>query len=295
MRYDVVEPTQTRRNSRNSFRRLRSINSIQAIVYLGLTVGALATLLPFLWMTLAAFKPQHEITALPPVWFSAEPTLDNFVRVLTKVDFARYFLNSLVATFSICAVVLLTSSFVGFVFAKYEFPGRDVIFVGILAAMMIPQPITLLPRYQLMVWFGLLNSLSALIVPAMYNAFGIFLMRQFMHTIPNEMLDAARVDGASEFYIFARIILPLSKPALAALAILEFIWTWDAFIWPLLVFNSKDRFTLPVGLATFQDEFVTDYGALMAGSLLAIIPMLVVYLVLQRYFVAGIALTGQKG
>jgi multiple sugar transport system permease protein len=120
-------------------------------------------------------------------------------------------------------------------------------------------------------------------------------MRQFMHTIPDELLDAARIDGASELRIYAQIILPLSRPALAALGILEFIWSWDAFIWPLLVMNSKEKFTLPVGLATFSEEFVTDYGALMAGAVIAVIPMLIVYLLLQRYFVAGIALTGQKG
>lgn len=275
--------------------RRRRPSAGQLAAYLGLSLGALATLLPFLWMLLAAFKPQREIIALPPQWLTANPTLENLTRVWTRVNFARYFVNSLVAAVLITLIVVLTSSFVGYVFAKYRFRGRDALFIAILAAMMIPWPITLLPRYQLMVWSGLINTLGALVVPALFNSFGIFMMRQFMHGIPNELIDAARIDGASEFRIYAQVVLPLTRPALAALGILEFIWSWDAFIWPLLVLNSKSKFTLPIGLATFNQEFTTDFGALMAGSLIAVIPMFVVYVALQRYFVAGIALTGQKG
>jgi multiple sugar transport system permease protein len=276
-------------------RRPPRLSRAQILVYAGLSLAALVTLLPFVWMILAAFKPQADIIALPPVWFSANPTTENIVRVWTRINFARYFLNSVIATASITAVILITSTFVGYVFAKFQFRGRDVLFIGVLAAMMIPWPITLLPRYQLMAWSGLLNTFGALIIPALYNAFGIFMMRQFMHGIPNELIDAARIDGAGEMRIFAQIIVPLSKPAIAALGILEFIWSWDAFIWPLWVINSKNLFTLPVGLATFNDEFTTDYGALMAGAVIAVIPMFLVYIALQRYFVAGIALTGQKG
>ncbi|HEY8598165.1 MAG TPA: carbohydrate ABC transporter permease [Thermomicrobiales bacterium] len=146
-----------------------------------------------------------------------------------------------------------------------------------------------------MVWSGLIDTLGALLIPALYNSFGIFMMRQFMHGIPNELIDAARIDGASELRIYAQVVLPLTRPALAALGILEFIWSWDAFIWPLLVLNTRSKFTLPIGLANFNQEFGTDFGALMAGSVIAVIPMFVVYVALQRYFVAGIALTGQKG
>jgi multiple sugar transport system permease protein len=276
-------------------RRARRLSGGQILVYVGLSLAALVTLLPFVWMILAAFKPQSDIIALPPVWLSPNPTVENIVRVWTRINFARYFLNSVIATAAITAVILITSTFVGYVFAKFHFRGRDVLFIGVLAAMMIPWPITLLPRYQLIAWSGLLNTYGALIIPALYNAFGIFMMRQFMHGIPNELIDAARIDGAGEMRIFAQIVVPLSKPAIAALGIMEFMWSWDAFIGPLLVINSKNLFTLPVGLATFNDEFTTDYGALMAGAVIAVIPMFLVYVTLQRYFVAGIALTGQKG
>lgn len=271
------------------------LSGTHAAAYATLTLGATATFVPFLWMLLAAFKPQKEIIAFPPALLPAQPTLENVLRVWTRVQFARYFANSLLVAMALTLIVLLTSAFVGYVLAKYRFPGREVLFICVLAAMMIPWPITILPRYQLMVWTGLINTLWALIVPGLFNSFGIFMMRQFMHGIPDELLDAARIDGASELRIFGQIVLPLTRPALAALAILEFIWSWESFIWPLLVLNSKSRFTLPIGLASFNQEFTSDFGALMGGALIAVLPMLVVYLLLQRYFVAGIALTGQKG
>lgn len=291
----MVAPVAELRRPGPGRRRLGRIRPGHAVAYALLTLGAAVTLGPFLWMVLAAFKPQAEIIAFPPALLPRQWTAENVLRVWTRVQFARYFANSLAASLAITLAVLVTSSFTGYVFAKFRFRGRDALFVCVLAAMMIPWPVTLLPRYQLMVWFGLLNTIWALVVPALYNSFGIFMMRQFMHGIPDELLDAARIDGASELRIWAQIVLPLARPALAALAILEFIWTWDSFIWPLLVLNSKARFTLPIGLATFNQEFTSDFGALMGGAIIAVLPMLLVYVLLQRYFVAGIALTGQKG
>ncbi len=265
------------------------------VAYVFLTLGAITTLLPFLFMLTSAFKPAHEVIAYPPVWITANPTLENIERVWTKINFARFFMNSLIIATAVTVIVLATSSLVGYVLAKFEFWGRNVFFIAVLMTMMIPWPITLLPRYQLMVWFGLINTFGALIVPAFYNSFGIFMMRQFMHSIPNELIDAARIDGASEPRIFTQIVLPLAGPALAALGILEFLWSWDAFIWPLLVLNKKDMYTLPIGLATFITDQFADYPALMGGAIITVIPIFIVYIALQRYFVAGIALTGLKG
>jgi multiple sugar transport system permease protein len=265
------------------------------ISYAILTLGAVAVLLPFLWMLTSAFKPAEQVIAYPPVWIPAPPTLDNVVRAWTKINFARYFVNSMLVATTIMLAVITTSSLSGYVFAKFEFRGRDALFIAILAVMMVPWPITLIPRYQLMVWTGLLNTYGAVIFPDLFSAFGIFLMRQFMLTIPNELIDAGRIDGASEPRIFVQIVLPLARPALAALAILQFIWSWDSFIWPLLVLNKPEMFTLPLGLAAFTTEYYVDYPALMGGAIISVLPVFAIYVTLQRQFVAGIAMTGLKG
>jgi multiple sugar transport system permease protein len=265
------------------------------LTYAFLTVGAVVMVAPFVWMVSSAFKQPHEILAVPPVWWSAEPTFDNFVKVWTKVSFARYFVNSLYIATAVTAIVLMTSSLVGYVLAKFDFWGRNVIFTGVLATMMIPWPVLLIPSYQMVFWLGLLNTHWALILPAMFNAFGIFMMRQFMHSIPDELLDAARIDGASEPLIYARIVAPLLGPALGALGIFEFLWQWNSFLWPLIVLNKQDRFTLPIGLNMFTGEFYNDTPAIMAGASIAVVPVLLVFLLLQRHIIAGVALTGLKG
>jgi multiple sugar transport system permease protein len=264
-------------------------------MYAVLTVGALVMIAPFLWMVSSAFKQPHEILAVPPVWWPAEPTFDNLVKVWTKVNFARYFLNSLYIATTVTAIILATSSLAGYVLAKFDFWGRDVIFTGVLATMMIPWPVLLIPSYQMVFWLGLLNTHWALILPAMFNAFGIFMMRQFMHSIPDELLDAARIDGASEPLIYARIVVPLLGPALGALGIFEFLWQWNSFLWPLIVLNKQDKFTLPIGLNQFTGEYYNDTPAIMAGASIAVVPVLIVFLLLQRHIIAGVALTGLKG
>jgi multiple sugar transport system permease protein len=290
-----VPTTSTEQRGAVSRPTLRRIRWGSVMVYLLLFIGSIFTILPFFWMLSSAFKLPQEVIRYPPVWIPANPTMQSILYVWERMNFARSFMNSVFVSVTVTVLVLFTSSITGYVLAKYDFRGRNAIFIGILATMMIPWPITLIPNYQLMVWFKMLNSYWALIVPGLYSAFGIFLMRQFMHSVPNELIDAGRIDGASEPRIFAQIVLPLLKPALAALAIFVFQWNWDSFIWPLIVLNNQRLYTLPVALGTFQSDNVTDYASIMAGASITVLPMVVVYLLFQRYFVAGIAMTGLKG
>jgi multiple sugar transport system permease protein len=265
-----------------------------AIIQVILWVGVVVMVFPFVWMVLSAFKHPDEIIAYPPIWIPRDPSLDLLRRIWTEIDFSRYFTNSLLQATSVTLMVLFTSAFVGYVLAKFEFWGRNALFLMILATMMIPWPVLLIPQYLIASKLGLINSMWALIIPGVYSSFGIFLMRQFMHSIPDELLDAARIDGASEPGIFAKIVLPLTGPALAALGIFTFMWNWDSFIWPLVVLSSQKLYTLPLGLATFTNQYWTDYAAVNAGAFISVIPVLIVFLLLQRYFIQGIALTGMK-
>jgi len=273
----------------------RRLSVADALAYLLLAIGSVVAIAPFCWMLTSAFKLPQEVVTYPPVWIPSQPSLRSVIYVWDKMHFARSFANSVFVAGVCTTAVLATSSLTGYVLAKYAFRGRDLLFVSILATMMIPWPVTLIPNYQLMVWFGMLNSYWALIVPGLYSSFGIFLMRQFMHSIPSDLIDAGRIDGASEPRIFAQIVLPLTTPALAALGIFVFQWNWDSFIWPLIVLNNQRLYTLPVALGTFQSDNVIDYSSIMAGASITVLPVLLVYFLLQRYFIAGIALTGIKG
>ena len=196
---------------------------------------------------------------------------------------------------AVTALVLLTSSMAGYVFARLPFPGRDALFWLVLSLMMIPFTVSIIPLYGLMARLGWLNTYWALILPVACEPFGIFLMRQFMHSIPGDLLDAARIDGAGEFGIFFRVVLPLSTAALGALAIFVFLAQWDSFLWPLIVIDEPSRYTLPLGLAQFRGRFGTDVGGTAAGAMAAVLPVLLVYALAQKQFVEGIAFTGMKG
>jgi ABC-type glycerol-3-phosphate transport system permease component len=275
--------------------RVRRFDWLQIPLYLFLSIGAFISFVPFFWMITSAFKLPQEVTAFPPVWIPMNPTLENIRTIWTQLDFARYFANSLVLSVIPTLLILLTSSLIGYVLAKFAFWGRDAFFLAILATMMIPYPVTLIPRYQMMSWFGWLDTYWALIVPGLFSSFGIFLVRQYMHSVPDELLDAGRIDGASELRIFFQLVLPLAVPVLSALGIFHFMWAWDSFLWPFLVLNTQNKFPLPVALATFTSEYITDYASTMAGAAISVAPVLIVYLFLQRYFVAGVAMTGMKG
>ncbi|MFI6697556.1 carbohydrate ABC transporter permease [Streptomyces sp. NPDC050509] len=278
-----------------SGRRPRSVKRV--LVYALLTLGLLVVSAPFLWMALSAFKTPGELTASPPVWIPTEWTLDNFRDLLDKLDLPLHFMNSVIVAVLVTVSNLVFCSMLGYALAKLNFAGRDKIFGLVLGALMVPGNLMLLPLFVLMSKMRLIDSYAALVLPFAAGAFGVFLMRQFMQSIPDELLEAARMDGAGEWYIFWRIVMPLVKPALATLSIFTFLGSWNNFVWPLIATNDPGKYTLPVALATFAtdpNKAGGSNGMLMAGSFLIVLPVLVVFIALQRHFTQGIATAGMK-
>ncbi len=275
----------------------KKFNWQRLLLWIFLGLGAIFMVAPFYWTIITSFKSPAEVSQFPPTWWPADPTLEHWIG-LTELrfgSFAMFFRNSVFVSFTVTALVLLTSTMCGYVFAKHKFVGRDALFIGILAMMMIPFNISIIPLYAMMVDFGWTNSYWPLIIPSLYSPFGIFLMRQFIQSIPDELLDAARIDGASEFGIFFRIVIPLSTAALSALAIFTFIAQWDDFLWPLVIIDEARLYTIPLALSRFRGRTTMDVGGLAAASMVAVIPVLIVYLFAQRRFIEGIAMTGIKG
>ncbi|GIV77997.1 carbohydrate ABC transporter permease [Litorilinea aerophila] len=268
----------------------------KTLVYLFLILGCMATLVPFLWMVFNSLKTSSEIIRVPPTFFPEHPTLESFRTIFTdpKVPLARFYFNSTFVAVTNVAIQLFTSSLAGYVFAKYRFRGKNLLFGFILASMMIPFQVTIIPAYLLIVKLGLVDTLWGLIVPSAVNAFGIFLMKQFIEGLPGELLDAARIDGAGEFGIYWRIVLPQVGPALATLGVLNFMGVWNSYLWPLIVITTHERRTLPIMLTWYNSQHGTRYDLTMAASILVVLPIIVVYLLAQRWVVQGIALTGMK-
>ncbi len=268
-----------------------------AIKYAVLVLGAVLMLLPFEWMVVASLMAPNEIMARPLVWLPAVLQFHNYARLAEAISLGRMYLNSLIVTTAITLGILVSSSLAGYGFAKFQFPGRDILFLMVLATIMIPFFVYLIPVFYVVSQLGWVDTYQGLIVPNIVTAFGIFLMRQYMLSLPDELLDASRIDGASEFAIYWRIVLPLVGPALGALAILAFVYQWNAFLWPLVIIRSGDLATIPIGLNSLrvyasQPEVI---NLQMAGATVAIIPVLAVFAIFQRWFVQGIALTGLKG
>ncbi len=254
---------------------------------------SLLAVVPFIWMFFASFKTFKDLVSspgmLPKVW-----TLNNYIEIASRVNFPYAFLNSTIAATTVTAATLLTSAALGYVFAKYRFWGKDAIFFLLLATMMVPFAVVLVPLYLTITSLGLSNHLGGIIITGLWSSFGMFMMRQFMETIPSELIDAARIDGASEWRIFVQIILPLSGAPLAALGIFAFLANWDSYLWPLVVLNSPERQTLPLILAGLRNLWWTRYEMWSAGSMLTVIPVMIIYAVASRYFIRGIAMTGMK-
>ncbi len=268
--------------------RLRSI-----LVYLALTLGGLIMTVPFLWMLSTSLKPPKEVflgTFLPRAW-----TLDNYVRVFERVPFARWYVNSIVVAVAVTLSVAFFDSLTGFAFAKYRFPGKNFLFVLILSTLMIPTEMLVIPWFILSSSLRWVDTYIGIMFPGLITAFGAFLMRQFMEGVPSELLDAARMDGVSEFGLFWRITLPLVKSALAALCIFTFLGNWNAFLWPVIITERMEMRTLPVGLSFFSGEAGSAWELIMAGAALSTIPVLIVFLIFQRQIIKGVALTGLKG
>jgi multiple sugar transport system permease protein len=264
--------------------------------YLVVCLGAVVMLVPIVWMLATAAKPLAEAASPEFILVPSQFVLwDNVQAAFRRVPMGTYFYNSTVVSLCTVSGELFFCSLAGFSFAKYSYPGRDLLFTLVLSTMMIPFFVVVIPVYIVVYSFGWLNTYWGLIVPGLVSAFGIFLMRQWMLGIPSELLDAARIDGSSEFGVFGRIVLPLSGPALATLAILSFMSSWDSYIWPLLVVSKKSLMTVPLGLTLFQSEWQVYWNELMAASLIFMLPTFLVFLVFQRQFVQGVTMTGLKG
>jgi multiple sugar transport system permease protein len=267
----------------------------KAVLYLLLGGGLVVMIGPFLWMLVGSFKPEAEIRQDPPTWLPNDPTLANYGTLFDRLDFPTYFTNSAVVAILTTVGNLLFCSAAGYALAKLSFPGKRLLFVVVLGTIMVPSIVTIVPLFVLTSNLGLVNTLAGLILPFLAQAFGVFLMRQFITSIPNDLLEAARIDGASELRIYARIVLPLCRPALATLGILTFLASWNNFLWPLVSATTEDTYTLPVALALYSiGQNRTDYDILLAGSVVVVLPVLLVFVLLQRHFVRGIATTGLK-
>ena len=253
------------------------------------------TVYPFVWMLFSSFKVNKEIMALEQHLLPQAFTVENYSNMNARFNFMRFFANSLLVTIVITLAVIYTSTICGFVLSKYKFKGRELLFGFVLCTMMIPWCVTIIPKYSMIQKFGWLDSYKALIIPAMFSGFGIFNMKQHIATLPDEILEAARIDGANEFYIFHRIIFPMAKNGISSIAIFQFLWAWEDYLWPYLIISTKEKQLLAVGLKMFSGQYSTDYGALFAATAISIIPVLLIYLIFQKQFIAGVASAAVKG
>jgi len=278
--------------------RRKSIGALAARVfaYLLITLTAVSMIFPFYWMVTSSLKTEMEIFRVPPKWLPIPPAWSNYSYVFTTVNFKLYTFNSLKVALLWTLGVVLSSSWAAYGFARVRFWGRDTLFIITLAAMMIPGQVTMIPMFLIFNRIHWVNTHYPLWVPAFFgSAFGIFLMRQYFLTIPQELLDSARIDGCSHFGIYRRIMMPLAKPALASLALLAFMGSWNSLLGPVIYLYDESLFTLPLGLTRFQGMYVTYWGYTMAGATISLIPILLVFLFTQQYFVRGVVLSGLKG
>jgi multiple sugar transport system permease protein len=265
-------------------------------IYLLLILGILVMVGPFLWMLLGSLKPEAEFLVNPPTFLPKAPTTDNFERLFGKLDFPRFFFNSSVVALVVTAGNVLFCPMLGYALAKLQWRGKRPVLALVLATLMVPAGITLIPNFILMANLGLVNTYPGLILPFLVGPFGVFLTRQFMYGIPDELIEAARIDGANEWRIFWQVVLPITVPVLATLGILTFLGSWNNFIYPLVMAQEPNMYTLPVALATFATgQYQADHGMLMAGSVVLVVPVLVIFILFQRWITEGIATTGLKG
>jgi len=255
--------------------------------YAVLILGLVATLLPFFYIMVSSLKTDAELRKTPPDFFSQQPTLKHYITILTdeNIPIERNVMNSVIVSLARVMITLFTSSFAGYIFAKYHFKGKNLAFGVIIIQIMIPFQVVMIPNYLLVVKLGLIDSLWALILPSMVDAFGIFLMKQFIESLPAELMDAARIDGASEFGIYSRIVLPQMGPPLASLGIFTFMATWNDYLWPLIVLTTPEKRTIPLLLVWFQTQHSSNQGLILAASILTLLPIFIVYIFMQRWIV----------
>jgi multiple sugar transport system permease protein len=272
-----------------------SPRAAKAAIYAQLVLGAVLMLIPMLWMVSASLMPAGQASTFPPRLLPREVTFEHYVALFTRLNLGRSLMNSAIIAVTVTAISILINSMAGYAFAKLRFRGRDPLFRTLAAAMVIPVQVSMLPLFLLMKQMGLINSYAGVIIPGLASIFGIFLIRQYAQSIPDDLLDAARMDGAGELRIYTSIVLPTIVPILATLGIWTFLSTWNDFMWPLIVLSDERRYTLPVALANLVGEHVQDTELMMAGSVLTILPVMLVFLFLQRYYIQGVMVGSVKG
>lgn len=274
-----------------SGRRMAASLAVNALM----VAGAIVTLVPLLWMVSASLMPAGEASAFPPRILPSRPTLDHYAHLFTQLDLETSLLNSALIAVLSTVLSLLVNSMAGYAFAKLRFGGRDRLFAWLLAGLIIPAQVAMLPLFLLLKTMGLVNAYAGAMIPLIATIYGVFLVRQFMLSIPDDLIAAARVDGASEWEIYWKIVMPLSRPILATLAIFTFMSAWNDFMWPLIILTDDDRYTLPVAVANLSGEHVMDLELMMAASVVTVMPVLGLFLALQRYYIAGIMVGSVKG
>lgn len=265
------------------------------IVYVILISGIIITILPFLWMILTSLKTQSEAVQIPITIFPKNWKFGNYPAVFEKVPYLQMYFNTIISSVITVVVQVIFCSMAAYAFARIKFPGRDIIFYFLLAVLMIPSSFFILPQYLIIQKMGLLNTVYALFIPKLFSAFGTFLLRQFFMALPNELEDAARLDGCNHFKIYLKIMLPLVKAGLVSMVIITFKYAWNDLMWPLIVNNTPEKMTLSAGLSYLQGQFMTDYPVMMAGAVMAVLPLLVLFVFFQNQFIEGVAASGIKG
>ncbi|MFL6071349.1 MAG: carbohydrate ABC transporter permease [Actinomycetes bacterium] len=276
--------------------RQRTVPFGRVVLYIALGIGGIVAALPFFWMIFGAFKTGAEIRQIPPTFVPQDWTLDNFKTILNDptLPLSTFYRNSLFVAVTNVVITLFTSSLLGFIFAKYTFRGRDVLFWYLMAMMMVPPSVLMIPNYLILSHIGLLNNLWGLIITVLIDPFAILVMRQFMRSLPDEQIESARVDGASEFRIYWSVVLPQVKPALATLGLLTFMFNWNAYLWPLIVLTENSKRTIPVILTWYSTQHAAQLNLVMAASVLMVVPVLIFFLMTQKWIVSGLTLTGGK-
>ena len=267
---------------------------VKTLVFLILSIIGFTTVMPFIWMVLTGFKTELETLSIPMTLFPERFMWENYEDLFNRFNFIRYYRNSLIVVAGITIPQIFLSCLAAYAFARIDFPGRNIIFVSLMAALMVPMQLILVPRFVLMMYFGWVDTLTGVIVPSIPSIFATFFVRQHIMTIPMELDESAYMDGCSHPKIFISIVMPLCKPTIAAMAILAITFSWNTLLWPLIVLNSMSNFTLPLGINAFRGQHSTLYHLMMAGATVSVVPILIVFVTCQRYFLEGIATTGIK-
>lgn len=289
-------PVRTRNMTHSRPATLRGRDRVASLfLHSVLAIGLIAMVGPFIWMLLSSFKSEREVRAVPPTWWPQDPTWENFRALFAKLDFPQFFVNSALVAVAVTVGNLVICSATAYALAKLPFPGRRFLLAVVVGNVMVPVMVTFVPTFVLVSRLGMVNTYAGLILPNIALAVNVFLIRQFMLSVPDELLESARIDGASEFRIYWQIVLPLCRPVLATVGILTFLGSWNNFLWPLVVATTEDMYTLPVALALYSvGQNQTHYGLLLAGSVVVVLPIVIVFFFLQKHFVRGIATTGLK-